>query len=294
MKKLYGVTTAPTTPFKADGSVDLEAVKRNTEFLVGKGIHCIYPLGTTGEMLHLSLEERKQIAETVMETVAGRITVFIHCGADTTAQVVELAQHARSIGADGIGAVTPYYIGVNDREMEEFYVTVAQSVPELPVYMYSIPQCAANDIAPAVVVAARKRCPNIVGIKYSYADVNRIIDFCKIEGLSVLLGPDFMMLQGLTMGCEGAVSGISGVFPEPFVAAYNAYVAGDWKEAEKQQKIAVDYVRMLRGGSNMAFFKTALDYRGQTGGHMRAPQLDLTTEEREAFLKELKAMDVYG
>ncbi len=296
MKKLFGVTTAMTTPFTCDDRIDVASIRETVDFLISKGVHGLYPLGTTGEMLHLTLDERKLVAQTVVEAAAGRVNVFVNCGANTTRDAVQLARHAASVGADGIGAVTPYFLKVSDRELEEYYVTLARCVPEdFPLYMYSIPQCAANDIDPAVCQAVRRRCPNVAGIKYSYADFSRLIDYCSLgDGFSVMIGPDLLFLQGMTVGCDGVVSGISGIFPEPFVAVYNAYMAGNLKEAERLQRLCVAYVRILRAGSNMAYFKAAMDYRGLRGGHMRAPQLNLTPAEKEAFLAELKAMDVYG
>ena len=107
MKKLYGVITAMTTPFDEQGKLDLEALRAQTEFLIEKGVNCLYPCGTTGEMFLCSEEERKTIAETVLKTAAGRVTVFVHVGAMTQEETIRLARHAESIGADGIGVVTP-------------------------------------------------------------------------------------------------------------------------------------------------------------------------------------------
>ena len=81
MKKLYGVTAAMVTPFKESGEVDYDGVRQLTGMLIDKGVNCLYPCGTTGEMFRLSLEEREKIAETIIQTAAGRVTVFIHCGA---------------------------------------------------------------------------------------------------------------------------------------------------------------------------------------------------------------------
>ena len=147
MKKLFGVTTAMTTLFTADGAPNVQAMRELTDFLIEKGVNCLYPLGTTGEMLRMTVEERKLVAKTVVEQAAGRCTVFIHVGAMRQEDAIELAKHAYEIGADGIGVVSPQFFGANDREIEEFYVAVAGSVPQdYPVYLYNIPQCAANDI----------------------------------------------------------------------------------------------------------------------------------------------------
>ena len=103
MKKLYGITVAMVTPMDENGAVDLGGVAKLTEMLIAKGVHCLYPCGTTGEMLKLSTQERKQIAETVVKTAAGRVTVFIHTGAENPEKTLELSLHAHAIGADGVG-----------------------------------------------------------------------------------------------------------------------------------------------------------------------------------------------
>ena len=295
MKKLYGVTTAMTTFFTADNQIDLDAMKELTNFLIGKGVHCLYPLGTTGEMLRLSLEERKAVAQTVVETAAGRVTVYIHVGATLESDVIDLAHHARSIGADGIGVVTPQFFGLNDREMYTFYSHVAESIPsDFPMYLYNIPQCAANDIKVSIAKALAEKYENIIGIKYSWADFIRTYDYLKIRNntFAVMQGSDRLLVPALAMGCAGTVSGISCVYPEPFVAIYKAFLSGDWDEARKQQLIAIDYVETLRGGSNMAYFKEALKMRGLKSGHMRQPQLDLLSTEAEELKNRLAALPI--
>ena len=293
MKKLYGVTTAMTTPFHADGSIDFESLRELTDFLIAKGVNCLYPMGTTGEMFHIPVEERMKAAETVVEQAAHRCTVFIHCGAMRQDETIRLAQHAERIGADGIGVVTPVFFGATDRELEEYYVAVAKSVSaDFPVYLYGIPQLAVNDLSPRVVARIADRCENVVGIKYSYPDMIRIGEFLQTRNgnFSVLVGPDKLFFPALCMGCDGTVSGVSGVYPEPFVEVYKAYQAGDMERARKMQSVAVAYVNALRGGSNMAFFKSALKMRGLKSGHMKAPQLDLLPEEEAEFLFQLNTL----
>ena len=294
MKHLYGVTTAMVTPFHKDGTIDYGKVEQLTEFLISKGVHCLYPLGTTGEMLRLSVPERKVVAETVVRKAAGRVTVFIHVGAMTQNDTVELAKHASEIGADGIGVVTPAFFGANDRELEEYFVTVAASVPgNFPVYLYNIPQCAANDLKTEVAEKVAARCSNVVGIKYSYPDFLRTNEYLNIKGgdFSVMQGSDRLFLAALAMGCEGVISGVSCVYPEPFVAVYNAYLEKDLEKARKLQRIAIQYCETLRSGSNMSYFKEALKLRGIDAGYMRAPQLDLPEDEIADLKSELDQLN---
>ncbi|QRG68344.1 dihydrodipicolinate synthase family protein [Brevibacillus choshinensis] len=294
MKHLHGVTTAMVTPFGEDGQVDHDQMRNLTEFLISKGVHCLYPLGTTGEMLRLSVQERKEVAQTVVKAAANRVTVFIHVGAMNQEDTIELARHAHEVGADGVGVVTPVFFGATDKELEEYFVAVASSVPaDFPVYLYNIPQCAANDLKSDVVQRIASRCKNVIGIKYSYPDMLRTNEYLAVNQgtFSVSHGTDRLFLAGLAMGCEGTVSGVSCVYPEPFVALYQAFQDHDLEKARELQRIAIRYCETLKNGSNMAYFKAALRMRGIDVGKMREPQLDLTTEEREALQACLQKLD---
>lgn len=290
MKKMFGVITAMTTPLTADDKVDVKAVERQVEFLIEKGVDCLYPCGTTGEMLNMSMEERELMAETVVRAARGRVTVFIHVGGQTTAQTIRLAKHAERIGADGIGVVTPPFFGLNDRAMLEYYREVSLSVsPDFPIYIYVIPQCAANDISAPLMEEIANVCPNVVGCKYSWADCIRLKDYLNVRNgdFSVLFGPDRLFLPALAMGCDGTVSGCSGPMPENFVNVYRAWKEGDIPKAREEQKIANEICEIMKSGADMGIFKAVLDMRGLQGGHMRRPLLDLDEEEREALKKRI-------
>lgn len=292
MKKLYGVTVAMVTPFTKNNQVDLAAVEALTDMLIEKGVNCLYPCGTTGEMLRLSADERKAVAETVVKTAAGRVTVYIHCGAMKQEDTIELVHHAKAIGADGAGVVTPEFFEVNDRELITYYQTIAACEPDFPVYLYNIPQCAGNNISPAVAKTIAQTCKNIIGIKYSYADINQTIDYVGVNNgnFSVLHGLDRAFVSLLALGCDGTVSGIAGVFPEPFVAVYEQFCKGNLKEAQLLQNACIKFCDTLKRGSNMSYFKEALKLRGLNAGYMRKPQLDLETEEITALKEELQKL----
>lgn len=288
MKKLYGVISAMTTPFTEDGKVDVTALEEQTEFLIEKGVQCLYPCGTTGEMYLMSAEERELVAETVVKKAAGRVTVFIHVGAMTLEETVRLARHAHSIGADGVGVVTPSYFTVDERAMVEYYKDVCSALPEdFPVYVYVIPQLAHNDVTAANMEAIAAACKNVVGVKYSWPDIRRANEYLRVRGgnFSVVSGADDLFLPHLACGCDGVVSGCSGPFPEAFVAIYKAFQSGDIEGARKAQLCATELVKIMKFGGDMSIFKNILTFRGVTGGHMHKPLLDLT-EEQIAALKE--------
>ena len=292
MKKLYGVITAMTTPFDKQGKLDLDAMRAQTEFLIEKGVDCLYPCGTTGEMYLCSAQEREAIAETVVKAAAGRVTVFVHVGAMTQEETIRLARHAESIGADGIGVVTPSYFNVDDRAMAEYYKTICKSVsPDFPVYAYAIPQLAHNGLSCEALENICAECPNMVGIKFSLADMTQLLKYKRVNGgnFSVVFGADHLFLPALVMGCDGTVSGCSGPFPESFVEVYRKFREGDMAGARAAQDYANDLVWLMKSGADMSIFKNILTMRGVPGGYMRRPLLDLSEEDvaklREAVAK---------
>lgn len=287
MRKLHGVITAMTTPFDLDGALDASGVAAQTEFLIDRGVDCLYPTGTTGEMYLQTAEEREKVAETVIRTAAGRATVFVHTGAMTQDETIRLARHAASAGADGIGVVTPSYFTVDDRALAQYYRSVCSSVPgDFPVYVYVIPQLAHNDVSPALMERIAGENPNVVGVKYSYPDMSRLIEYTRVRSgdFSVVFGADHMFLPALVAGADGTVSGCSGPLPEPFVDVYQRYLAGDIASAQKAQQVASDWCRLTRYGADMSIFKTILIDRGVPAGHMRRPLLDLAEEQTRALL----------
>lgn len=289
MKKLYGVTVAMTTPFKNNGEIDVAALEQLTEILLKKGVNCLYPCGTTGEMVHLSVEERMLVAETVIRTAKDKGTVFIHCGAVKQEETETLLKHAVEIGADGAGVVTPIFLGVNQNEIIQYYERLSALVPEdFPIYLYNIPQCAGNDILPESARKLHGECPNLRGIKYSYPDMMRTLEYLDIPEFSVLHGSDKLFSSLLVMGCDGTVSGVAGVFPEPFVEVYKAWLAQDLQKMKEWQKICVRFCDILKCGTNMSYFKEALTFRGVDMGGMRLPQRNISEEEKAELKKRLE------
>jgi len=294
MKLMNGIVTAMVTPFDSDDRIYIKGIRDLIDFLIVGGTNVLYPVGTTGEMHKISTEERKKVAEIAVDHVSGRIPVFIHVGAMNLSDTIELAKHAYQIGADGIGAVAPSFFKVTDKEMEEYYVAISRSIPDnFPLYLYNIPQCSCNDLTVDVAQKIASRCPNVVGIKYSYPDFIRTSDYININNgqFSVLHGTDRLLVALLAMKCKGTVSGVSNIYPEVFSNIYKAYMDNDIEKALKYQKKAALYCEALKNGANMAYFKAALKIRGIDAGHMRKPHLDLTDAEFKALKNELKRID---
>ena len=209
----------------------------------------------------------------------------------TLEETIRLAQHAHKIGADGVGVVTPNYFTVDDRAMVQYYKDVCSALPQdFPVYVYVIPQLAHNDITPETMEKICEACPNVVGVKYSFADMSRVLKYLRVKNgdFSVVFGADHMFLPALVAGCDGTVSGCSGPFPELFVEVYKQFKAGNMEAAREAQDKANDMVWLMKGGADMSIFKNILTFRGVRGGHMRKPLLDLSEEDVKTLYEAVK------
>ena len=295
MEKLYGVVVPIVTPLTEDDKIDVESTKKLVDHCINNGIECLYPCGTTGEMMYLTMEERKLVAEVVVKHTANRVPVFVQVGAWNQADTIELAKHAVEIGADGIGVVTPIFYKLSDAGLVDFYKAVAESVPaDFPVYLYGIPQNAVNDINPATAEAIAQACPNVVGIKYSFGDFTRMQQFMLVRNqtFSVLAGPDHMFAPFCSAGGEGVVSGNAMCIPEHYDQLWEAIKAGDNALATKLQRRTNELNSTMCAINNIAAYKVILKKEGVIATtKVRRPFENLTPQQEADLLEKMAQLD---
>lgn len=289
MKKLSGIVVPVVTPLTENDQIDVASLEKLVEHCIRGGLQAIYPCGTTGEMMYLTVEERKTVAETVIRKTAGRVPVYVHVGGWILKDTVELAKHAVEVGADGIAVVTPSFFKISEEGLIDFFVRVARSVPEdFPVYLYAIPQYAMNDISVTVAEKAAAQCPNIIGIKYSYPDMTRIQQMMRINDgtFSVLAGPDQLLTAVVSMGGDGVVSGSSQVIPEYYEAVWETLEKGDYELAAKKQQFTNRLNEVLCSVNNIAAYKAILQCQGIIQTRKTRKPLEEYTEVKTRELLE--------
>ena len=290
MKRMKHLIVPTITPFDEKGKINPEGIKAHFNFLIKAGVKDFYILGTTGEVFLMNKEERKMVAELVVEYVGGRGNIFIQVGSISTKEACELAQHAESIGASGIGAVTPFYFNVSQQEMEGYYLEIAKSVSnDFSVYLYNLPGCTTNDLLPETV-SKLAEVKNIVGIKNSMEDIlrlSRLIDETP-DDFEVIIGSDNILMSAILYGAKGSVSGNANVFPEVFIEFYQAIKEKNYDKAHEKQIIIRHIANTLKNGSNIAYFKQALIYRGFRPIFTRKPLLGLNPVEKDILNNEVK------
>jgi 4-hydroxy-tetrahydrodipicolinate synthase len=295
MLRLKGIIVPIVTPFDEQGRVDEEALGNLCNFLIEKGVHALYPCGTTGEAPLLTAQERKVVAKRVVDVTRGRVPVFIHVGSCITSEAVELAQHAVEIGADGIAAVTPYYFRLSQEALIDYFETIVQAIPvDYPLYLYNIPGCTGNDLLPDSVQILADKYPNILGIKNSMPDLIRDQEYLECrDDFSVVLGNDHLIASGVYVGCDGAVSGNAQVAPELFVELYEALANKEWEKGLELQRKASVVSELLQNGGNLSLFKYGLAHRGVPVGDVRAPLVRVDKEEAARIMAKIDGLGVY-
>jgi dihydrodipicolinate synthase/N-acetylneuraminate lyase len=203
---------ASVTPLRDGGvALDEDAIAPMTAFLAEGGVDGLFALGTTGEGVLLSLEERMRAAARFREACEG--TLIIHCGAQSTADTVALSAHAASIGADGVAVIPPPYYPFGPDAVLGHLAAAAAACDPVPFYPYAFTARSGYPLAIDVVERLRERSANLAGLKVSEAPFDRVAPYLGL-GLPVFVGSEPLIPQGLAAGAFGSVSGLASAFPE--------------------------------------------------------------------------------
>jgi dihydrodipicolinate synthase/N-acetylneuraminate lyase len=213
---LRGAIAAALTPLRDGGSrLDEDAFEPYARFLERGGLDGILALGTTGEGILLGPAERKRVVELY---VRAGVRVVAHCGAQTTAETVELAAHAAEEGAAGVAAIGPPYFQLDAGALLAHFAAAARACEPLPFYVYEFERASGYAVPLDVLARLREAAPNLSGLKVSDTPFERFEPYL-IEGLDVFVGPEAFIDRGLARGAVGAVSALASAFPEAVVAA---------------------------------------------------------------------------
>jgi dihydrodipicolinate synthase/N-acetylneuraminate lyase len=215
---LHGTIAAALTPLGGGGALpDESAVEPYVDYLASHGVDGILALGTTGEGMLFDLEERRRIAELFIDAGRDRLQVAVHCGAQTTADTVELAEHAAMYGASAVAVIAPPYFAFDADELLTHFEEAARACSPAPFYVYEFAARSGYAVPLGVLSSLREEAANFVGLKVSDTPWERFEPYL-IEGLDVFVGPEALIPQGFARGAVGAVSGLAGSFPDAVVA----------------------------------------------------------------------------
>lgn len=272
---IQGALAAAVTPLRdGGGELDEEAFGPLAEFLAGGGLDGILAMGTTGEGILLSVPERNRVADLFLETCSGRLDVAVHCGAQTTADTVALAEHAAAAGATAVAVIGPPYFQLDDEALLAHLRAAADACAPTPFYVYEFARVSGYAVPVRVVERLRDAAPNLAGMKVSDAPFERLEPYL-IEGLDVFVGAESLIGAGMRRGARGSVSALATAFPELVAAAV--------REPGADRSARLGELRDgLEAFPRHAALKRVLALRGvPVREEVRAPLRGLTDEERE-------------
>jgi 4-hydroxy-tetrahydrodipicolinate synthase len=284
--EIQGLFTALLTPFGKDGRVDHKALSALVHFQMSAGVDGLYPCGSTGLGPLLSVQERKELAETVVREVSGRVPVIIQVGSADTESSVELAMHAEKIGADAVASLTPYYYKLGETAVTKHFETVKASIG-VPLLAYNIPQFTGNNLLPKTV-ASLARNSTIVGVKDSSRDVLQLLDLIEAvpDDFVVMNGTEEYALYAMMMGGNGVVSGGANAYPELFQSLVSAFKSGDLQKATSIQERILGFKEAVKNGPISCYYEI-LKARGIDVGSPRQPFQVLDSDEKDRLLASL-------
>ncbi len=278
-----GMGVALATPFKKDGTIDENALRRLVCYQQDNGADFFCILATTGETPCLSSEEKNHIKNTVVELTKGRIPILMGLGGNNTATVVEELKTTDLEGIDGILSVCPYYNKPSQEGLYQHFKTIAAAT-ELPVVLYNVPGRTGVNMLPATVVRLANDCENIVAIKEASGMLEQVDEIIKHkpDTFDVLSGDDSLTYQILANGGVGVISVIGNALPKEFSRMVHLELDGDYESARKLHHRFTDLYDLLFVDGNPAGVKALLHEMGYIENVLRLPLVStrLTTIER--------------
>ena len=283
--------TSMVTPFKPNGSLDLEGLKQNVEFQISNGISGLFPLGTTGESPTIREEERVEVIKAVVETANKRVSVLIGTGTNSTRTTIEHTQQAKDLGADGVVIVSPYYNKPTQEGLYRHFRAAARV--DIPIVVYNIKSRTAVNIETSTM-ARFKDIKNIVGVKEASGDLNQMKDVIATmpSDFAVISGDDNMTLDLMKAGGKGVLSVISNIVPKQVSDLCMHSLKGNWQAAEKINSYLAPLFKAAFIETNPIPIKTAMNLIGMPAGPLRLPMCDLMPNSLESLKATLASMGI--
>ncbi|MCP3062080.1 4-hydroxy-tetrahydrodipicolinate synthase [Myxococcus sp. K38C18041901] len=290
MKTFEGSMTALATPFR-NGALDESAYRALVRQQIEGGTRVLIPMGTTGESVTMSADERARAVRVVVEESKGRALVVGGAGSNNTAEVIESVARVRDAGADGTLIVTPYYNKPTQTGLVEHFRAVARAHPGFPIIAYNVPGRTGVDLLPETV---QRLCdfPEVVAIKEATGNMARAVDILEKcgERLTLLSGDDFTVLPFIACGGKGVISVSSNVAPRMMADLVASARAGDFAKARELQVKLNNLHRLLFVESSPIPVKWGLHLLGLFGPEVRLPLVPMTEPNATKLAEELRQL----
>jgi 4-hydroxy-tetrahydrodipicolinate synthase len=290
MTPITGSIVALVTPMHDNGSVDYPRLRKLIDWHIAEGSDCIGVVGTTGESPTVNVQEHQEIIRVAVEQAAKRVPIMAGCGANSTAEAIELAAFAKKVGADCQLQVVPYYNKPTQEGQYQHFKAIAEASGDLPIVLYNVPGRTVADMQHDTVLRLAQ-VPGIVGIKEATGNIERaqwlIRDVPK--GFAIYSGDDPTAVALMLCGGQGNVSVTANVAPRLMHELCVAAVAGDAKRAMEIQRMLMPVHKHLFVEANPIPVKWAMARMGLCGGAIRLPMTPLAAANEAVVEGALRA-----
>ena len=289
MKPIRASIVALITPMHEDGSIDYPALRRLIDWHIAQGTDCIGVVGTTGESPTVSVEEHCEIIRVSVEQAAGRVPIMAGCGANSTAEAIELTRFAKQVGADCQLQVVPYYNKPTQEGQYQHFRTIAEAV-DLPMVLYNVPGRTVADMQHDTVMRLAQ-IDSIIGIKEATGNVERAqwLIHEAPKGFSVYSGDDGTAVALMLCGGHGNVSVTANIAPKLMHDMCLAAIAGQAQQAMAIQRQLLSLHKNMFTESNPIPVKWAAHRMGLCGPAMRLPMTPLSSHLQPALENAMRS-----
>lgn len=292
MTPITGSVVALATPMHEDGSIDYPTLRKLIDWHVEQGTDCLSVVGTTGESPTVTVEEQHEVIQVSVEQVRKHkrhVPILAGCGANSTAEAIALARHAKAVGADFQLQVVPYYNKPTQEGQYRHFKAIAEAVGDLPMILYNVPGRTMADLQHDTVLRLAQ-IPGIVGIKEATGNIARAQWLIRDlpQSFSVYSGDDPSAVALMLCGGKGNVSVVANVAPRMMHELCVAAVAGDRQKAMELQFKLMPLNQWLFAEANPIPVKWAMARIGLCGGHLRLPLTPLAKEHEAGVEQALK------
>ncbi|MCL2027056.1 MAG: 4-hydroxy-tetrahydrodipicolinate synthase [Bacteroidales bacterium] len=277
INKLIGTGVALITPFKTDGSVDFEALKKVVNHVVEGDVEYVVALGTTAETSTLRRFERDEVVKTIVEEVKNRVPIIVGVGGNCTSELVEILKTSDFSGISGVLSVVPYYNKPTQEGIFQHFSELAKVCP-VPMILYNIPsRCGVNMTADTTLRLANAHS-NIIAIKESSGDMTQVAEIMqrKPANFLVISGDDAFALQMTEMGGSGVISVLGNALPAKVSTMSRTALEGDFETAKKQFSEFEHLIPLLFVEGNPTGIKTIMNMFGLCENEVRLPLVPST------------------
>ena len=293
--KLQGIMGAPVTPFDADNRVDFETFEKQIHFLIEAGGHFIAHPMHIGESLNLTVEERKDLARSLVDAAAGRVRVFVNVSTFGTGNALDLARHSESVNASGIVALSPYHWQPGPEAHIDHFMTLGGGVG-IDMIAYNNPKHVQVEITRPILLELMERLPNFVALKDAKFDMNYFIHACRVTSeaspdFSVFTGIEYL-LTSIPVGGSGSFSNCAEVAPRLVLDLFDACIKGDLERARPLQYKMSQLLELLQY-KYPAMVKYSMGLLGRPVGGTRKPILPLKEDEKAHAGEVLEALGIF-